>query len=134
MTGDSGGAGAPGTPPTLRPAAATVAAASTAGKSVNAEARRANALTASAPSLRAGISSTFSFGIGFPQVVNLIILLAKQFISTQRGRGLVNTDLFLSGLKSAFNMEKLTATQKRNMHKFAEKWAGFISATGDLEL
>ena len=74
-------------------------------------------------------------GLGYSQVVNLIILVAKQFITRERAReGIINISLFRPCILSAFNMDKTAAFQNQNMARFKERWAAFITEAGSLDL
>ena len=74
-------------------------------------------------------------GLAYSQVVNLIILVAKQFITRQRAReGIISISLFRPCILSTFNMDKTAAFQKQNMARFKERWAAFITEAGSLDL
>ena len=66
-----------------------------------------------------------------PDVINLIILVAKQFIARQKMReGLINFDLFGHDLQKMFNMERAIAYTRLMTDKFRRKWKFFVNVTG----
>ena len=69
---------------------------------------------------------------GMPEklpVVNLIILIAKQFIAMQRYKqGLLEFTSFHAYLLKMFAIEKEIAFQNGKIHQFTQKWSPFISA------
>ena len=73
--------------------------------------------------------------LGRPDVINLIILVAKQFIVSQRIReGLFNMDQFRPALLKMFRMEKRNALANVKMDRFRERWTHFIDIAGALDI
>ena len=66
-----------------------------------------------------------------PDVINLIILVAKQFIARQKMReGLINFALFRHDLQKMFNMERAIAYTRLMTDTFRRKWKFFVNVTG----
>lgn len=69
------------------------------------------------------------------KIVNVIILLAKQCIVTQRARGCnVSLPAFMICFKKMFEMEKYNAHRNQRMEMFVERWKYFMSRSGDFDL
>ena len=68
----------------------------------------------------------------FSSIINLIDLVAKQFIVNQNyDNGCKGMPLFRAALLKMFNMEKLIAIKNDRIEKFRIRWAAFVG-TGDL--
>ena len=85
------------------------------------------------PSLEASRPLWSIFGLTFGtlksrSVINIIILIAKQFIVVRRFKGeRVCWDDFVSFLSRHFSMEKLIAREGNKVDNFKEKWKPFIT-------
>ena len=75
---------------------------------------------------------------GFPRklpVVNLLMLVAKQFLASQKYRqGAVTYEIFYPNIVKMFSIEKEIARKNGKTDKFMKKWKPFISADGMLDL
>ena len=66
-------------------------------------------------------------GIRFPAIVNLIILVAKQFITYARHRDSAsNMQAFRPMLLRMFEMEKVIAKKRGKCEQFRKRWLPFI--------
>jgi len=76
--------------------------------------------------------------LGFPRklpVVNLLMLVAKQFLASQKYRqGAVTYEIFYPNIVKMFSIEKEIARKNGKTDKFMKKWKPFISADGMLDL
>ena len=69
------------------------------------------------------------------EVVNYIILIAKQFIVFRRAREEeVVLSHFTPFLIKQFQIETVIARKTNNMHKFEERWAPFISQNSTFDI
>ena len=67
------------------------------------------------------------------RIVNMIILVAKQFILQQRYRDKPMTmDIFRQYLLKMFHIEKTNAYLSAKIEKFRRKWQPFISEVNEL--
>ena len=75
------------------------------------------------------------FLFGFSPVVNLLMLIAKQFLASQKYRqGAVTYEIFYPNIVKMFSIEKEIARKNGKTDKFMKKWKPFISADGMLDL
>ena len=59
----------------------------------------------------------------------MILILAKQFIATQRYRdGIITYEIFGCHMQKMFDMEKQIAIRNDKTQKFVQRWTNFISA------
>ena len=77
---------------------------------------------------RSGISLTENDvmfgGIRLPAVVNLVIMVVKQFITYSRHRdSMSNMQAFRSMLLKVFEMERTVAVKRGRIDKFRKRWA-----------
>ena len=84
-------------------------------------------------SLRITLKDVLFGSAEIPDVVNLIILVAKQFIVNQNYRdGSKELPGFCAALSKMFNMEKCIAMKHSNKEKFRKRWAPFIDRNDTL--
>ena len=70
-----------------------------------------------------------------PAIVNMMILMAKQFIVNQRfGQCTINFNLYRLALKKKFEMEKFTACSNFRMSQFHDRWRLFMVEENKLEI
>ena len=68
-------------------------------------------------------------------IVNFVVLNAKQFIANQRFReGQISVDIFIHSVERAFQMEKIIARKNMKMDKLLERWKPFISDISEINL
>ena len=68
-------------------------------------------------------------------IVNFLILIAKQFIVSQRYRdGRITVGVFRAFVAKFFAMEKEIARKNDKLTQFRRKWCHFVTVSGELDL